>query len=209
MKNKISEMEAERERKNFEKMNKLRYNSQHLSDAQLRAFINDNSLKNLSALDIWRLLPTDTLTGTGEKIMFVLIPGILGLCGILFLVFQVFAVIEFFVSAVTFILSFGVIFFVAIVALIIFGIYFGLSEIDQNLSNAFLVTSLGGILAFIIFGATAYGKKEDGIKKMNQVRYNSSQLSDEELLNLMKNNSVEEFERIGYMAAFADRHSQI
>jgi len=44
VKNKISEIEAERERKNFEKMNELRYNSAHLSDAQLRTFINDSSL---------------------------------------------------------------------------------------------------------------------------------------------------------------------
>ena len=44
VKNKISEMEAERERKNFEKMNQIRYNSAHFSDAQLRTFINDSSL---------------------------------------------------------------------------------------------------------------------------------------------------------------------
>ena len=44
VKNKISEIEVERERKNFEKMNQIRYNSAHLSDAQLRTFINDSSL---------------------------------------------------------------------------------------------------------------------------------------------------------------------
>ena len=147
-----------------------------------------------------------------EKIMHILIAAVLGLIGILFFALQflgaIFAVVEFFVSAVTFILSFGAILFVAIVALIIFGIYFGLSQIYPSLANAFLVTSLGGIIAFAIFGLTAYNKKDNGINKMNHVRYNSEQLSDEELLNLIKNNSVEEFEKIGYMAAFADRHSQ-
>lgn len=40
----ISAMEAERKRKNFETMNQIRFNSNHLSDAQLRTLINDNSL---------------------------------------------------------------------------------------------------------------------------------------------------------------------
>jgi len=144
--------------------------------------------------------------------MHIIIAAILGLGGILFVALEflgaIFAVVEFFVGAVTFILSFGALLFVAIVALIIFGIYFALSQFDQSLANAFLVTSLGGIVAFMIFGITAYNQKDDGINKMNQVRYNSDQLSDDELLNLIENNSVEEFEKIGYMAAFADRHSQ-
>ena len=44
VKNKISEMEAERRRKNLETMNQIRFNSNHLSDAQLRTFINDKSM---------------------------------------------------------------------------------------------------------------------------------------------------------------------
>lgn len=165
----------------------------------------------MSELDTRRHLQTDIQTGAGEKFMHILIAAVLGLLGILFVALQfmgaIFAVMEFFISAVTFILSFGAILFVAIVALIIFGIYFGLSQTDQSLANAFLVTSLGGIVAFAIFGITAYNKKDNGINKMNEVRYNSEQLSDDELMNLIKNNSVEEFERIGYMAAFADRHA--
>ena len=142
--------------------------------------------------------------------MHILIGGVLGLIAILWVVFQVlgtiFAVIEFFVSAVTFILSFGALLFVVLVALIIFGIYFGLSQIDQSLANAFLITSLGGIAAFMIFGITAYNKKDDGIKTMNRIRYGSTQLIDDELNKFIDNNSIGEFERIGYMAAFADRY---
>lgn len=142
--------------------------------------------------------------------MHILIGGVLGLIAILWVVFQVlgtiFAVIEFFVSAVTFILSFGALLFVVLVALIIFGIYFGLSQIDQSLANAFLITSLGGIAAFMIFGITAYNKKDDGIKTMNRIRYGSTQLTDDELNKFIDNNSIGEFERIGYMAAFADRY---
>ena len=161
-------------------------------------------------MDTRRHLRTDIQTGV-EKIMHILIAAVLGLIGILFVALEffgaIFTVIEFFVGAVTFILSFGALLFVAIVVLIIFGIYFALSQSDPSLANAFLVTSLGGIVAFAIFGLTAYNKKDNGINKMNHVRYNSEQLSDEELLNLIKNNSVEEFERIGYMAAFTDRHA--
>lgn len=40
----ISAMEAERKRKNLETMNQIRFNSNHLSDAQLRTLINDTSL---------------------------------------------------------------------------------------------------------------------------------------------------------------------
>lgn len=40
----ISAMEAEHKRKNLETMNVIRFNSKHLSDAQLRTFINDTSL---------------------------------------------------------------------------------------------------------------------------------------------------------------------
>ena len=40
----IPAMEAERKRKNFETMNQIRFNSTHLSDAQLRILITDNSL---------------------------------------------------------------------------------------------------------------------------------------------------------------------
>lgn len=142
--------------------------------------------------------------------MHILIALIFGLGGILLIALKVmsaiFTVIEFFVSAVTFIISFGAILFVAIVALIIFGIYFGLSQIDQSLANAFLITSLGGIAAFMIFGITAYNKKDDGIKTMNRIRYGSTQLTDDELNKFIDNNSIGEFERIGYMAAFADRY---
>ena len=157
-----------------------------------------------------RHLRTDIQTGV-EKIMHILIAAVLGLIGILFVALEffgaIFTVLEFFVGAVTFILSFGALLFVAIVVLIIFGIYFALSQSDPSLANAFLITSLGGIIAFAIFGLTAYNKKDDGINKMNHIRYNSEQLSDDELMNLIKNNSVEEFDRIGYMAAFADRHA--
>lgn len=142
--------------------------------------------------------------------MHILIGGLLGLIAILWAVFQflgmIFAIMEFLAGMITFIISFGAILFVAIVALIIFGIYFGLSQIDQSLANAFLVTSLGGIAAFFIFGVTAYNKKEDGIKTMNRIRYGSTQLTDDELNKFIENNSIGEFERIGYMAAFADRY---
>ncbi len=40
----ISAMEAERKRKNLETMNQIRFNSNHLSDAQLRTLINDSSV---------------------------------------------------------------------------------------------------------------------------------------------------------------------
>ena len=40
----ISAMEAERKRKNLETMNEIRFNSKHLSDAQLRTLINDSSI---------------------------------------------------------------------------------------------------------------------------------------------------------------------
>lgn len=40
----ISAMENERRRKNLETMNQIRFNSIHLSDSQLRTFINDKSL---------------------------------------------------------------------------------------------------------------------------------------------------------------------
>lgn len=40
----ISAREAERKRKNLETMNQIRFNSNHLSDAQLRTLINDSSL---------------------------------------------------------------------------------------------------------------------------------------------------------------------
>lgn len=40
----ISAMEAEHKRRNLETMNVIRFNSNHLSDAQLRTLINDNSL---------------------------------------------------------------------------------------------------------------------------------------------------------------------
>ena len=142
--------------------------------------------------------------------MHILIGGFLGLIGILWVVFHVvgavFAIMEFLAGMITFIISFGAILFVAIVALIIFGIYFGLSQIDQSLANAFLITSLGGIAAFMIFGITAYNKKDDGIKTMNRIRYGSTQLTDDELNKFIDNNSIGEFERIGYMAAFADRY---
>lgn len=155
-------------------------------------------------------MQTDIQTVAGEKIMHILIATLFGLGGILLIALKVmsaiFTVIEFFVSAVTFIISFGAILFVAIVALIIFGIYFGLSQIDSSLANAFLVTSFGGIAAFFIFGVTAYNKKEDGIKIMNRIRYTSDKFTDDELNKFINNNSVGEFERIGYMAAFADKY---
>lgn len=40
----ISAMEVEHKRKNLENMNRIKFNSNHLSDAQLRTFINDSSL---------------------------------------------------------------------------------------------------------------------------------------------------------------------
>ena len=145
--------------------------------------------------------------------MHILIAAILGLFGILFVVFQVigtiFSIIVFFIGAITFIISFGAILLVGIVALIIGVIYFALSQFDPSLANAFLITSLGGITAFLIFGITAYNKKEDGIKKMNFRRYNSAQLSEDELMKFIENNSADEFEKIGYMAAFADRFPPI
>lgn len=72
--------------------------------------------------------------------------------------------------------------------------------------NAFLITSLGGIIAFFIFGVTAYNKKKDGIKIMNRIRYGSDKFTDDELNKFIENKSIGEFERIGYMAAFADRY---
>ena len=46
----MSEIEAEQKRKNLEKMNQIRYNSSHLSDAQLRTFINDSSLNKFERI---------------------------------------------------------------------------------------------------------------------------------------------------------------
>lgn len=142
--------------------------------------------------------------------MHILIGGILGLIGLLWVIFQVvgvfFAIVEFLAEAIAFILGLGVILCVGIVALIIGGIYFALTQFDQSLANAFLITSLGGIVAFFIFGVTAYNKKEDGIKTMNRIRYGSVQLTDDELNKFIENKSIGKFERIGYMAAFADRY---
>lgn len=142
--------------------------------------------------------------------MHILIGGFFGLIGILWVIFHVlgiiFAVMEIFAEAIAFILGLGLILCVSIAALIIGGVYFALSQFDQSLANAFLITSLGGIVAFFVFGVTAYNKKEDGIKTMNRIRYGSDNFTDDELNKFIENNSIGEFERIGYMAAFADRY---
>lgn len=142
--------------------------------------------------------------------MHILIGAVLGIIGILFFVVQIMgallAVIEFLAGIITFIISFGAILFVGIVALIIGGIYFALSQFDPSIANAFLVTSIGGIAAFLIFGLTAYNEKEDGIKIMNRTRSNAEKFSEEELNKFIDNESIGEFEKIGYMAAFADRY---
>ena len=142
--------------------------------------------------------------------MKILIGAILGIIGILFFVVLIMgallAVIEFLAGIITFIISFGAILFVGIVALIIGGIYFALSQFDPSIANTFLITSIGGIAAFLIFGLTAYNEKEDGIKIMNRTRSNAEKFSEEELNKFIDNESIGEFEKIGYMAAFADRY---
>ena len=49
--------------------------------------------------------------------------------------------------------------------------------------------------------------KRKNLETMNEIRFNSKHLSDLELLTLIKDTSIDKFRRIGYAAAFADRHS--
>ena len=44
------------------------------------------------------------------------------------------------------------------------------------------------------------------IDKMNAIRFNSSHLTDEQLLDYFKNESIDLYEKMGYAAAFADRY---
>ena len=44
------------------------------------------------------------------------------------------------------------------------------------------------------------------IDRMNNIRFNSSHLSDEQLIDYVKNKSIDLYEKMGYAAAFADRH---
>ena len=50
-------------------------------------------------------------------------------------------------------------------------------------------------------------RKRKNLETMNVIRFNSKHLSDLELLTLIKDTSIDKFRRIGYAAAFADRHS--
>ena len=44
------------------------------------------------------------------------------------------------------------------------------------------------------------------IDRMNVIRFNSSHLSDEQLIDYVKNKSIDLYEKMGYAAAFADRY---
>ena len=53
---------------------------------------------------------------------------------------------------------------------------------------------------------TSHPKGKNGIVTMNLCRYTADKLTDDELMELIEKNSIGEFARIGYMAAFADRY---
>lgn len=44
------------------------------------------------------------------------------------------------------------------------------------------------------------------INRMNAIRFNSAHLTDEQLIDYVKNKSIELYEKMGYAAAFADRY---
>ena len=50
-------------------------------------------------------------------------------------------------------------------------------------------------------------RKRKNLETMNEIRFNSNRLSDLELRTLINDSSIDKFRRIGYAAAFADRHS--
>lgn len=50
-------------------------------------------------------------------------------------------------------------------------------------------------------------RKRKNLETMNRIRFNANHLSDSELRKLINDNSIDKFKRIGYAAAFADRHS--
>ena len=136
-----------------------------------------------------------------------------GLIGLLiaavYFMASVLAVAEFIISVVDFILSVGIFLVIGGVILIVGGIFFMLWSSDPSSAIMFLMTSIFLLGAFGTVGRNLYLGKEDGLRRMNQIRRNSTHHTEDELLSLMSNYTIDEFERIGYMAAFADRHPPI
>lgn len=62
------------------------------------------------------------------------------------------------------------------------------------------------IVYFVMRGVNFRNENEKLIRRMNLCRYTADKLTDDELMELIEKNSIGEFARIGYMAAFADRY---
>lgn len=126
--------------------------------------------------------------------MHILIAAILGIIGILWIVFQVVgvisAVMEFFVAVVNIVVGISLILCLGVATAIIGGIYFMLAQFDPVVANGFLIISVLLIILFAIFGGLSYNKKEDGIKVMNRIRFNSDKLTDDELMEFIEKSSI-------------------
>ena len=54
-------------------------------------------------------------------------------------------------------------------------------------------------------GVAVFSNRKE-IDRMNAIRFNSAHLTDEQLIDYVKNKSIELYEKMGYAAAFADRY---
>ena len=75
----------------------------------------------------------------------------------------------------------------------------------QDVSNSVKGSVTETVKDTVKKGVSVFSNRKE-IDRMNSIRYNSSHLTDEQLIDYVKNKSIDLYEKIGYAAAFADRY---
>ena len=80
-------------------------------------------------------------------------------------------------------------------------------SISENVKDKVLDVSksVKGSVAESVKDSFFFSHNKD-IDRMNVIRFNSSHLTDEQLIDYVKNKSIDLYEKMGYAAAFADRY---
>ena len=80
-------------------------------------------------------------------------------------------------------------------------------SVSENVKDKVLDVSksVKGSVAESVKDSFFFSHNKD-IDRMNVIRFNSSHLTDEQLIDYVKNKSIDLYEKMGYAAAFADRY---
>ena len=84
-----------------------------------------------------------------------------------------------------------------------------LDSVSENVKDKVLDVSKSVVAESVkdsVKKGTFFFSHNKDIDRMNNIRFNSSHLSDEQLIDYVKNKSIDLYEKMGYAAAFADRY---